>query len=96
MKDLKHSVGSINPVIHFLSAYITLRKLGPNLSPYIYFQSNIPAPKSLYITFKSNIQAPKSPYITLKSNIRAQKWTQIGSNIRTQKMYHWERYTKTL
>ena len=29
------------------------------------------------------------PYITFKSNIRAQKWTQIGSNIRSQKMYHW-------
>ena len=55
----------------------------------IYFQSNIRAPKNLYITFKSNIQAPKIPYITFKSNIRAQKWTQIGSNIRYFKMYHW-------
>ena len=59
----------VYPVIHFLSAYITLHKLGPILSP--------------YITFKSNIWASKSPYITFKSNIWAQKWTQIGSNICT-------------
>ena len=55
----------------------------------IYFQSNIRAPKNLYITFKSNIQAPKIPYITFKSNIQAQKLTQIGSNIRDFKIYHW-------
>ena len=56
----------------------------------IYFWGNIRAPKSPYNTFKSYIRASKSSYITFKSNIRAQKWTQIGSNIRYFKMYHWE------
>ena len=69
----------IIPVVHFKLPYITLRKLGPILSLYIYFRIDIRAPKSPYITFKSNIWASKSPYITFKSNIRAQKWTQIGS-----------------
>ena len=53
------------PVIHFLSAYITSH-LGPFLSLYITFYSNIRALWSPYITFESNIQAFWSPYITLK------------------------------
>ena len=43
------------------------------------------------VIYGSNIRASKSPYITFKSNIRAQKWTQIGSNIRPLKMYHWDK-----
>ena len=46
----------ISPVIHFKLPYIT-SDLGPFLSPYITFETNIRALWSLYITFESNIRA---------------------------------------
>ena len=54
-----------HPVIHFQRPYIT-SDLGPFLSPYITFESNIQALWSPYITFESNIRALWSPYITSK------------------------------
>ena len=50
------------PVIHFQRPYIT-SDLGPFLSPYITFESNIWALWSPYITFESNLW---SQYITSK------------------------------
>ena len=53
------------PVVHFKVPYIT-SDLGPFLSLYITFESNIRDLWSLYVTFESNIQVLWSPYITLK------------------------------
>ena len=61
----KFDTSSSFPVVHFKVPYIT-SDLGPFLSPYITFESNIRDLWSLYITFESNIQVLWSPYITLK------------------------------
>ena len=64
MQTTEAGIQPKNPVIHFLSAYIT-SDLGPFLSLSITFESNIQALWNPYITFESKIRA-SSPYITSK------------------------------